>query len=139
MLESAGFSVASTYVFKYAVRRERPNESSDPNGWEKGGGDSFPSAHSAAAFAIGTVLAESGNDDYRWIRRILGYGLGAATSYERLKHNAHWLSDTVAGSALGIATAHFIMNRHEGPGSPQAWSVTPVQGGAMLTYSRTMD
>ena len=63
---------------------------------------------------MGTVLAESGNDDYRWIRRLLGYGLGAATSYERLKHNAHWLSDTVAGAALGIATARFSMDRREG-------------------------
>jgi membrane-associated phospholipid phosphatase len=84
------------------------------------------------AFAVGTVLAESGNEDYRWLRRLLGYGLGAATSYERLKHNAHWLSDTVAGAALGMATANFTMKR----AYPEeaSLSVVPVEGGAMLTY-----
>ena len=82
------------------------------------------------------MLAESGNDDYRWIRRLLGYGLGGVTAYERLRHNAHWLSDTVAGAALGMSTAHFVMNRHGALATYGAnLSVTPVEGGAMLTFA----
>jgi membrane-associated phospholipid phosphatase len=116
----------------------RPEETSDPDRWREGG-DSFPSLHTTAAFAIGTVLAESGNDKYRWTRRCLGYGVVAGhTAYERLDHNAHWLSDTVAGAAIGTATAHFVMNRANGSGRGTALSLVPVEGGVMLTYSATL-
>jgi membrane-associated phospholipid phosphatase len=134
MLEAAGLGGVSAYVLKYTLRREGPDETSNPNQWLKGTGGSFPSFHATAAFAVGTVLAESGSDDYRWLRRLLGYGLGVATSYERLKHNAHWLSDTMAGAALGTASARFTMNRTYGSGSASSLSLTPVEGGAMLTY-----
>ncbi len=136
MFEAAGLGSVTAYALKYAAGREGPDQSSSPNQWRKSGGNSFPSWHSTAAFAVGTVLAESGNDDYRWIRRLLGYGLGAATSYERLKHNAHWLSDTVAGAALGVGSAHFAMSRtYRTNGASAALAVVPVERGVMLTYS----
>lgn len=134
MLEAGTLSTVTTYALKYAIAREGPDQTSSPNQWFKGGGKSFPSEHASAAFAVGTVLAESGNDEYRWLRRLLGYGLGVATSYERLKHNAHWLSDTVAGAALGAATGNFAMKRNYRNFDATSWSVTPVQGGMMLTY-----
>lgn len=137
MLEAAGLSGVTAEVLKFAAGREDPYQTRDPNDWRKSG-NSFPSLHATAAFAVGTVLAESGNDEYRWIRRLLGYGLGAATSYERLKHNAHWLSDTVAGAALGISTAHFTMNRHDRSATGGHLAVIPVEGGAMLTYQMTL-
>ena len=138
MLEAAGLSAVSAEVFKFAAGRETPYQTSDPSEWGKGG-NSFPSLHSTAAFAVGTVLAESGNDEYRWIRRVLGYGLGFFTSYERLKHNDHWLSDTVAGAALGVASAHFVMNRHEGAADVGGrFALVPVAGGAILTYRLTL-
>lgn len=134
MLEAGGLASATGYMLKFAAARERPNVTTDPNRWREHG-DSFPSLHVSAAFAIGTVLAESGNDEYRWIRRFLGYGIAAGTGYERLKHNQHWLSDTVAGAALGMASAHFVMN-HEGRSERSgALSVVPLDGGVMLTYS----
>ncbi len=138
MGEAAVLSGVTAYALKYATGREDPYQSSDPNAWREGG-RSFPSFHSTAAFAVGTVLAESGNDEYRWVRRVLGYGLGVATSYERLRHNAHWLSDTVAGAALGIASARFVLNRDDSSTGSTHLALVPVNGGAMLTYSRVMD
>lgn len=138
MVEAAGLSGVTAYALKYAAGRETPSETTDPNSWG-GGGSSFPSFHATVAFAVGTVLAEDGSDDYRWVRRVLGYGLGIATSYERLKHNAHWLSDTVAGSALGIATGRFAVGRDSGNRTLSGWSVAPVNGGALLTYSMTLN
>jgi membrane-associated phospholipid phosphatase len=138
MFEAAGLSTVTAYGLKFTLRRLGPDQTSDPNEWEKSGGSSFPSEHSTAAFAVGTVLAESGNDEYRWLRRLLGYGLGVATSYLRLKHNTHWLSDTVAGGALGIASAHFVMNRTYASGEQSNFSLVPVAGGAMLTYNLTL-
>jgi membrane-associated phospholipid phosphatase len=138
MVEAAGLSTVTAYALKYIVAREGPNDTSNSNQWFKGGGDSFPSFHATVAFAVGTVLAESGNDEYRWLRRVLGYGLGVVTSYERLKHNAHWLSDTVAGAAIGGATANFTMHRRYGANEQSSLSVEPVEGGAMLTYRLNM-
>jgi PAP2 superfamily len=143
MVEAAGLSLTSAYALKFATGRERPNQTSDPDKWRSSGGSSFPSTHAAAAFAIGAVLAESGNDDYRWMRRFLGYGAVAGyTAFERLKHNAHWLSDDIAGAEIGGATAHFVMERaaerrHERQN--YSFSLVPLEGGAMLTYSLNID
>jgi len=138
MLEAGGLSVTSSFVLKFAAGRERPNQTDDPNKWRKSG-SSFPSLHASVAFAIGSVLAESGNDDYRWLRRFLGYGAVAGfTAFERLKHNAHWLSDDVAGAALGGATAHYVMQRNYHPDrnlTSSSFSVVPLEHGAMLTYN----
>ena len=135
MLESAGLTVLSTTLFKYAAGRRRPNETANVDDWRSSGG-SFPSMHSSTAFAVGTVLAESGNDNDRWMRRAIGYGLAIATSYERVHSNSHWLSDTVAGAALGIATAQFTMNQRDERRLQASVSVVPVPGGAMLYFSK---
>jgi membrane-associated phospholipid phosphatase len=124
----------TAYALKFTIERQGPDQTSSSNEWFKGGGKSFPSEHSSAAFAVGTVLAGSGNNEYRWLRRLLGYGLGVVTSYERLKHNAHWLPDTVAGGALGAASANFTMHRRYQSEEESSLSLEPAQGGAMLTY-----
>ena len=132
MVEAAALGGVTDYALKFAAGRETPEQATDPNEWFRSG-SAFPSLHSTAAFAVGTVLAESGNDDYRYLRRLLGYGLGVFTSYERLKHNAHWLSDTAAGAALGISSAHFVMDRRYGEQAGTHLALVPIDGGAMLT------
>jgi len=133
MLEAGALASTTGFALKYLAGRERPNQTANPNEWRQHGA-SFPSLHATAAFAIGTVLAESGNDRYRWLRRFLGYGLAAATGYVRLRHNAHWLSDVVAGAALGIASAHFALNREYRSGGSAHWKVLPTRRGVMLSY-----
>jgi membrane-associated phospholipid phosphatase len=135
MFEAALFSGVTAYGLKYAVGREGPDQTSNPNQWFKTTNGSFVSFHSTEAFAVGTVLAESGDDQWRWLRYVLGYGLGVGTSYQRLKHNAHWLSDTVGGAALGIASAHFAMNHTYGTTDKSRISVEPVDRGVMVAYT----
>ena len=113
--------------------RSGPDATTSPNQWFKGG-DSFPSLHTTVAFAVGTVFAESGNDDYRWIRRIIGYGVASATGYERINENVHWLSDSVAGAALGIATARFVLNRQGAQDHQAAVQFQPMKGGWRVSY-----
>ena len=134
LLEAGAFSGATAEVMGYAAGRERPDETTSPN---EGGkrGDSFPSLHTTVAFAVGTVFAESGNDEYRWIRRIIGYGVAGATGYVRVSENVHWLSDSVAGAALGIATARFVLNRQEAKDHAAALQFQPVKNGWLLSYS----
>jgi membrane-associated phospholipid phosphatase len=133
MAEAAGFSAVDTVLLKYAGGRLRPNETTSPDQWFQGG-DSFPSMHSSMAFAIGTVFAESGDDEHRWLRRTIGYGIAGATALVRLHDNVHWFSDVVTGAAIGISTARFTMNRDGETTKHSAFSVVPVEGGAMLTY-----
>ncbi len=133
LLEAGIFSVASSEVLTLAAGRERPDATTAPNMWRHGG-DSFPSVHVSAAFAIGTVFAESGNDEYRWIRRIIGYGVATGTAYLRVHENVHWLSDTVAGSALGIATARFVLDRRGGD-SRASIQFQPLKDGWQLAYT----
>lgn len=139
MLEAGALSSVTSLALKYAAGRTRPNDTADPNDWFNGG-SSFPSLHTTAAFAIGTVLAESGNERYRWIRRLLGYGIAGGTAYLRMRDNVHWLSDTVAGAAIGMATAHFVMNRRTQSDSRVAMTVLPTEGGGMmLSWSMPLD
>jgi membrane-associated phospholipid phosphatase len=136
MLEASVLSIGTAYVLNYASGRKGPDQTADSNRWWSGG-SSFPSEHTTAAFAIGAVLAESGNPRYRWPRRVIGYGLAGFTAYERLKHNAHWLSDAVAGAALGAASARFAMDREPGRRDPSAGmvSLAPLPHGVMLRYT----
>ena len=138
MLEAGVLSVATAYAIGYAARREGPNQTTDPDRWGTSAGTSFPSEHTTLAFAIGTVFAESGNGRYRWVRRVLGYGVAGFTAYERLNHNAHWLSDTVAGAALGAASARFSMNRRAAAESHGTLALQPISRGVMLTWSRQL-
>lgn len=133
LIEAGVFSTATSTVLGLAAGRERPDATTSPNRWRTAG-DSFPSVHVSAAFAIGTVFAESGNDEYRWIRRIIGYGVATGTAYLRVHENVHWLSDTVAGSALGIATAHFVLNR-QGGAQHGSLEFQPTKNGWQVAYS----
>jgi membrane-associated phospholipid phosphatase len=133
LLEAGVLSTASGEILGFAAGRERPDATTSPNQWRQGG-DSFPSLHASAAFAIGTVFAESGSDEYRWARRIVGYGIAGATAYVRVKENVHWLSDTVAGAALGIATARFVLNR-PAAANHASLQFQPQKDGWLLSYS----
>jgi membrane-associated phospholipid phosphatase len=134
MLEAAAFSAVTTEVFKVAAGRRRPFETTHVDDW-RDGGSSFPSSHASLTFAIGTVLAESGNEDFRWLRRAIGYGAASAVAYSRVHDGAHWLSDTVAGAALGIATGSFVTHRADERSRPYAFTVQPTAHGAMLRYT----
>jgi membrane-associated phospholipid phosphatase len=135
MVEAGAFSAVTAVLAKQLVGHVRPDHSADANQWFKGG-DSFPSTHVSVAFAVGTVLAESGNDELRWVRRALGYGLGIGTAYVRMQGNAHWLSDCVAGAALGNATARFVMHRrYPAQANAGQWQLLPDGQGVRLSYN----
>ena len=138
MVEASALSGVTGLAMKYAFARERPNDTNRVDGWFENG-DSFPSMHTTVAFAIGTVLAESGNDRYRWLRRALGYGVAGGTAYLRTRDNVHWLSDTVAGAALGMASAHFVMNRRDDSRRRTSVVFMPIGDGVMLSFSAPLD
>lgn len=100
MLTSAAFSTAIQAAvvngIKYSVGRLRPDGTSY---------NSFPSGHTATAFMTATLL----HKEYGWRSpwfSIGGYTAAAITGVSRLMNNRHWMSDIVAGAAIGIGSVH---------------------------------
>lgn len=71
--------------------------------WRPDGSDqlSFPSGHTANAFAAAEFLRREYKDVSPWYG-IAGYAVAATTGYLRMYNNKHWLGDVVAGAGVGI-------------------------------------
>jgi len=74
------------------------------------GGTSFPSGHSTQAWAVATVIANEYHD--RRAVQIAAYGTAAAVSVARFTGHKHYLSDVVAGSALGYMIGKYVYTTH---------------------------
>jgi membrane-associated phospholipid phosphatase len=63
----------------------------------------FPSGHTMLAFATAAALG------MLWPRlRPLWYSIASIVAIERVAENAHWLSDVVAGAALGVGGVYLM-------------------------------
>ena len=74
------------------------------------GGNSFPSGHSTQAWAVATVIANEYKD--RRAVQIAAYGAAAAVSVARFTGHKHYVSDVVAGSALGYMIGKYVYTTH---------------------------
>jgi PAP2 superfamily len=97
LLISHVFTTVSAQGIKRISKRLRPDSSSH---------HSFPSGHTAEAFANATFLMMEYKHKSIWYG-IAGYAVAATTAYLRMYNNKHWLSDVVAGAGVGIASAQF--------------------------------
>lgn len=106
-------------VFKGATRRVRPS-AIPPGGnfsdtWLKssvpmlGGGGSFPSGHTIAAFSIATVVARR-YGRHRWVPYV-AYGAAALVGFSRLSLPEHFVSDVFVGGVLGYSISRFVVLR----------------------------
>jgi len=62
---------------------------------------SFPSGHTATAFAAAEFLRQE-YKDISPLYGIAGYAAAVATGYLRISNNKHWMGDVVAGAGVGI-------------------------------------
>ena len=128
-------SVRAPGVTKFAVGRERPNEgrgthSFDPfHEFDR----SFPSSHTARAFAVASVFA----DRYEQPIPLIAYGTAAFISVSRVYLNEHFASDVVAGAVLGFVIGKVLSWRHKDEN--RRWTVLPyvpdARGGLGMTFS----
>ncbi len=63
---------------------------------------SFPSGHTAEAFASAEFLYQEYKNKSPWYG-IAGYGMAATVGFLRMYNNKHWFHDVVAGAGFGIA------------------------------------
>ncbi len=82
----------AVYALKNTTKIERPDGSAN---------NSFPSGHTATAFAGAEFLWQEYKDKSVWYG-ISGYLVATATGAFRVVNNRHWVTDVVAGAGIGI-------------------------------------
>ncbi len=107
---------------KYAFSRVRPDDGNgDPNLWFKGhGNESFPSGEVTVVSSIVSPFVFEYAHDHPWT-----YALELLPVYDgiaRMKVQAHWQSDVIAGFALGTGAAWLM---HRNANTPYILSVMP--------------
>jgi membrane-associated phospholipid phosphatase len=95
---SSGVTEAVTYSIKYPAHEQRPDKSNYL---------SFPSAHTAFAFAAAEFLHQEYKDESPWIS-IGGYTVAAATGSMRMLNNKHWLCDVFVGAGVGMLSTKAV-------------------------------
>lgn len=83
---------SSTHLLKNCVKQLRPNDATHK---------SFPSGHTASAFAAAEFLHQEYRNISPWYG-YAGYLVAATTGVLRMYNNKHWFSDVVAGAGFGI-------------------------------------
>lgn len=84
---------AIVYPIKWTVKELRPDASAY---------NSFPSGHSAAAFAGAELIRL----EFGEIWGTVFYAAALYVAAMRVAHNRHWWWDTMGGAAVGILSAH---------------------------------
>lgn len=117
-------SQATAQVVKAAAGRTRPDGSND---------HSFPSGHSASAFATATVLQR----EFGWKVGAPAYAMAGWVAASRVQMKRHYLSDVLAGATVGIlagrsvtigtANTRFAVEPMAGPAGGIGVSFTKVQ------------
>lgn len=102
---------AAVVTLKIVVGRSRPYLGTDPDRLDPFVFDrdrfSFPSGHTAGAFAVATVLARRFGPRYGWVP-YLGYSLAATTGVSRVLERQHWATDVLAGAAVGLLAGRLV-------------------------------
>jgi len=109
MLEAAAMNVVYFQSLKLVARRTRPNGENN---------QSFPSGHTSNAFALATVAERH----YGWKVGLPAYLLAGAIGASRMKQDAHYFSDVVAGATLGYIVGRTVVRVNSRPladGSPK--------------------
>lgn len=135
--EAVVVSQALTAVAKTTALRLRPDA------WAAGGAStstdvhSFFSGHTSATFASAAAATQitrlRGRPAWRWIA-VVGFAGAAATGWLRVASDEHWLTDVVAGAAVGTAAGVTVPLLVLRPASAQSPRVTlaPAPGGLAI-------
>lgn len=95
---------------KFIFGRERPYQQDGPYDFDfvQAGGTSFPSGHTATAFALVTpwMVYYPGPITYAMMAVPVG------TAIARVAKGMHWFSDVTAGAAIGFSMGHYLAKKH---------------------------
>lgn len=92
LITSTLITVTTVFGLKSITNVQRPDATSN---------DSFPSGHTAIAFAGAEFLYQEYKDKSIWYG-VAGYAIATGTGIFRMYNNRHWLTDVAAGAGIGI-------------------------------------
>lgn len=119
-VEAGATALVAATGLKYVVGRARPGAGLGPREFEWGSREdrfqSFPSRHTAVAWALATPFALE--YDMPWL-----YGVAALTNLGRIGSREHWVSDTVASSLIGYGLGRIFWqaSRDQAKGEPRLY------------------
>lgn len=117
--KQAGFSIGAAsgigLIGKNTIDAERPDGSDNK---------SFPSNHTANAFASATTL----HLRYGWEVGLPAYGIAALVGVGRVEAERHYWRDVAAGAALGIATGWFFTEAYDSSVQVVPWATSQGAG-----------
>ena len=110
-IDSTSLSGVAAELLKYGFSRPRPYQGDNPNAWFKGSCcQSFPSGEVTLQAAFVTPLIVNYYRQEPWI-----WALEALPVYDaiaRLKSQAHWQTDVIAGGLLGTGFGYWATTRN---------------------------
>ena len=130
---SGALAAASFGLLKVVTGRSRPDVGEGAYEFHPfAGGGSFPSGHSAMAFALATTLGDASHST--WVTAGL-YVIATGTAWSRVYDERHWPSDVFMGAALGVTSAKLVNGRWRifGLRSP-GFLVTPRRAGVQASF-----
>ena len=92
LLKSEIIMGATVTILKRAAHVLRPDSSAY---------NSFPSGHTAEAFAAAALLSEEFGHRYKWVP-YFSYGVASAVGVLRMANNKHYISDVLVGAGVGM-------------------------------------
>jgi undecaprenyl-diphosphatase len=128
-IDASTISGLAATVLKNTIGRPRPYQDDNPNAWFKGGSyQSFPSGEVTlqASFVTPFIVNYARQNPWVW-------SLEALPIYDaiaRLKSQAHWQTDVIAGWALGTGIGYWSTTR----ATPLSVQILP--GGLSIGFSK---
>jgi membrane-associated phospholipid phosphatase len=95
--------LAVTHFLKNITHIERPDHS---------GYNSFPSGHTAQAFAAATFLSEEYKHKFKWMPYV-SYSIAVLVGVLRMANNKHYISDVLVGAGIGYLSMKIAYWTHQ--------------------------
>ncbi len=98
--KSYGATIATAVALKYTIKEERPDKSNNR---------SFPSGHTASAFAGASFI----HQHYGFKYAIVPYILATYTGYSRVHSNKHFTRDVFAGATIATLSSWYFVEPYK--------------------------
>jgi len=129
-MDASAISGVGAVILKRGFSRARPSQGGNPNQWFEGGCcESFPSGEVTLQASFVTPFIANYAREHPWV-----WSLEALPVYDgiaRMKSQAHWQSDVIAGWLLGSAVGYWTTTRE----TPFSVQILP-RGASVGFYKR---
>ncbi len=103
LFKSEVLMLGTVLTLKTVIHKLRPDASEN---------NSFPSGHTASAFAAATFLSEEFGEKYKWVPYV-SYSLASSVGVLRIMNNKHYLSDVLVGAGIGFLSTKVAYWSHQ--------------------------